>query len=85
MKTKVYILYSCSAWHEAASRFFHGVFTTREDAVQGLGQMLDTAGLPSLSDDDFRNLRAFGQTQGYLGEGEFMIEEAPLDDIAVWL
>jgi hypothetical protein len=85
LKQKLHILYSCNAWHEQTSYFLHGVFTTKEQAIDSLTGMLATAKVAPLSEDDHRNLEHFGQTQGYQGEGEFTIVEAPLDDIAVWL
>ena len=81
----VYILYSCDCWHTSASRFLHGVFTSKDKAMEALVQLLEDACLPELSKDDLRNLSDFGQTQGYSGEGEFMLYNAWLDKIDTWL
>lgn len=85
---KITILYSCDSWHTTESRFLHGAFTSRDKAINSLTQLLATARsgkYPPLSEDDHRNLEVMGQTQGYAGEGEFMLADIPLDDIDTWL
>lgn len=70
---EVHVLYGTDEWHTNESRFLHGVFSSKELAVEWLEKHLEQQGEPALSDDDKRLIELCDQTQKYEGEGQFMI------------
>ncbi len=85
MKTTLTLLYSCDAHHTQTSKFLHGVFSSHGEALDAIARLISVAKAPALSVDDLRNLAYINQTQGYAGEGEFMLVDVTLDEIDVGL
>ena len=73
MKT-VFLTYKTDAWHSYASRDLIAVCSNFETAVKLSKKHAKTSG-HKISQQEEWNLRNIKQTQGYSGDGEFMIEE----------
>ena len=72
MKT-VQILFSCDNWHSNNSQKVIGVADCQDMAISMIGQYAKENDDRELSRDDKYNLYNNEQTQGYKGEGEFII------------
>lgn len=70
---KVFICYKTDTWHSYASRDIIGIGTTIDNALALCQQQAVKEG-ESMSDWNIGFLRDKSQTQGYQGEGEFVIE-----------
>lgn len=77
---KLFILYSVDAWHNNSSKEILSVCTSMAGAVSIAATIARDDG-ESLNSEQERLLLSISQTQGYSGEGEFLIEEALSDTI----
>ncbi len=75
MKT-VTVLYTADSRHN--NKEMIGIFTTKGNAIKAAGEKAAQED-EKISDDDLYNLERINQTQGYMGFGEFMIEEVELN------
>jgi hypothetical protein len=57
-----------------------GIFTTKGNAIKAAEEKAAQED-EKISDDDLYNLERINQTQGYMGFGEFMIEEIELNKL----
>jgi hypothetical protein len=57
-----------------------GIFTTKGNAIKAAEEKAAQED-EKISDDDLYNLERINQTQGYMGFGEFMIEEVELNKL----
>jgi hypothetical protein len=87
--SKIFLLYSTDSWHTKDSKFLHGAFGSKDSAIEGIREMIERHGnpekYPPLGEECERQLELFNQTQSYAGEGEFQIDEIPVDEIDCWL
>lgn len=72
------ILYSCDNWHSQESKFLHGVFSDRFNALEAIEELAPG----KLTAEQRDLLFSIGQTQGYAGDGEWMTETVTLDEIS---
>ena len=77
--TTVHILFACDAWHTQSSREVLGIYTSKQEAVASLIQLIQEQDEEPLSPDDQSLLLGIGQTQNYEGSCEFIIEELELN------
>lgn len=88
MKT-ITLLYSCDVHHSHDSRFLHGAFSTVGSAVGSLHELLAKAdpegGYTPLSQEQEYLLYRIGQTQGYDGPGEWILQTLKVDELDVVL
>ena len=77
---KKYILYSCDNWHSYESFNIRALCSSLDVAVSLSNKIATDEGFP-LSDWDLDFISNKHQTQGYEGEGEFIIEEYIEDKI----
>jgi hypothetical protein len=75
MKT-VTVLYTADSRHN--NKEMIGIFTTKGNAIKAAEEKAAQED-EKISDDDLYNLERINQTQGYMGFGEFMIEEVELN------
>ena len=75
MKT-VTVLYTSDSRHN--NKEMIGIFTTKGNAIKAAEEKAAQED-EKISDDDLYNLERINQTQGYMGFGEFMIEEVELN------
>jgi len=74
----VTLIFRTDSWHTNSSKELIGVATLDEHKMT----ILHTAARVDkvkFSKDDYYNLESISQTQGYAGEGEFVIEEVETD------
>lgn len=76
----VYMAYKTDSWHSYASRDIIGVGSTHDDAI-AICQAQAKKERSSISGQEMFNLENINQTQGYKGEGEFVIEEIQLNTL----
>lgn len=79
--TYITLLYSCDAHHTHASKFLHGAFSSVDKAIEALRELIEKAKRPPISDEQVDLLHRIHQTQGYEGEGEFIIEPLKVDEL----
>jgi hypothetical protein len=77
MKT-VTVLYTADSRHN--NKEMIGIFTTKGNAIKAAEEKAAQED-EKISDDDLYNLERINQTQGYMGFGEFMIEEVELNKL----
>jgi hypothetical protein len=77
MKT-VTVLYTADSRHN--NKEMIGIFTTKGNAIKAAEEKAAQED-EKISDDDLYNLERINQTQGYMGFGEFMIEEIELNKL----
>jgi hypothetical protein len=77
MKT-VTVLYTADSRHN--NKEMIGIFTTKGNAIKAAEEKAAQED-EKISDDDLYNLERINQTQGYMGFGEFMIEELELNKL----
>ena len=77
MKT-VTVLYTSDSRHN--NKEMIGIFTTKGNAIKAAEEKAAQED-EKISDDDLYNLERINQTQGYMGFGEFMIEEIELNKL----
>ncbi len=75
-----YLVYRTDNWHSYKSRDIIGVATKHLKAIEIIQLQVDKDN-ETLSSDDVFNLTNILQTQNYLGEGEFYIEEVLTDKL----
>jgi hypothetical protein len=80
MKKEVYLIYKTDNWHSYASWDLIGVATT-EDIAISLCKKRATTEHARIDKDQLFNLGNINQTQGYSGEGEFVIQIAEIDTL----
>ena len=73
-----WVVYKTDAQHSFGSRDVIGICTDLPSAI-GICKEKATQDGGSIDSDDLFNLNNIKQTQGYLGEGEFDIEELSLN------
>lgn len=79
MKT-VTAVYITDNWHSTDSKWLIAICETKDMAIAIAGQHAsEIIEGEDLTEQDFRNINTMGQTQGYEGEGEYMIEEIILN------
>ena len=71
----MFIIYKCDTWHSDDSKQIIAIATTLKNAVNLCQEKAENEG-ETLSEHDRELLKSIKQTQGYEGEGEFLIEEA---------
>jgi hypothetical protein len=86
---QIVLLHSCDVHHTYTSQFLHGAFSSVDNAINALKEMLakadDEGGYVPLSQEQEDLLRRINQTQGYKGPGEFLLQILPVDELAVIL
>jgi hypothetical protein len=70
---KIFLVYKTDNWHSYNSRDIIGVASTELKAIVLCKQQARKEGY-KIKDDQLFNLNNIKQTQGYEGEGEFVIE-----------
>ena len=70
----LYIVYTTDGHHSRASAEPIGVCTTLKATKKVINQHIIKYALPKLSNDDTFCLANYKQTQGYKGDGEFVID-----------
>lgn len=70
---KNYLVYKTDSWHSYASRDIIGVCSSKPIAIRICKQQATKEG-EKIDSDQLFNLNNINQTQGYTGEGEFVIE-----------
>ena len=76
----VFLVYKTDAWHSYASRDLIGVGNTILSAMALCVQQSRKENT-KINGDQLWNLENLKQTQGYNGEGEFVIEEVNTDNL----
>jgi len=71
---KKYIVYTCDNWHTNGSKDVIGLCSNIRHSIRIIKQKAKKDG-HKISNDDLYNLQHIKQTQGYEGDGEFLIEE----------
>ena len=69
-----YIVFTCDTWHTNGSKDVIGVCSTMKNAIKIIKQQAKKDGY-KIDEDDLYLLESIKQTQGYKGEGEFLIED----------
>ena len=77
MKT-LFLLYTTDVWHTQESKNLIAVCSSKEKAIS-MAQMYAEAEDEEITKDDLYNLERISQTQGYKGEGEFLIDYTELN------
>lgn len=77
----VFLVYKTDAWHSYASRDLIGCATTKSKAVSLCVLQVEKE-QEIISEDDLFNLNNINQTQGYKGEGEFVIETISVNKLS---
>lgn len=77
---EVFIVYKTDLWHSYESRDLIGIGTSIISALAICYQQAKKEG-SKISDGEAWNLENLKQTQGYDGEGEFVIEEVQTDTL----
>lgn len=75
---EVYIVWECDAWHSNASKEMVGVFSSKNNAVMAILDMVSTTS-DEETDEVEKQLKEIGQTQGY--DTNYIIESYQLDVI----
>ena len=71
---KKFIVFTCDNWHTNGSKDIIAVCSNLKNAIKIIKKQAKKDG-QKISADDLYNLNNIKQTQGYEGEGEFLIEE----------
>ncbi len=69
-----FIVFTCDNWHTNGSKDLIAVCSDLQNSIKIIRQKARKEG-KRISADDLYNLENINQTQGYKGEGEFIIEE----------
>jgi plasmid replication initiation protein len=69
----IYLIYKTDNWHSYASRDLIAIANTHNKAIALCKKQAKKEG-NKISQDELFNLNNISQTQGYEGEGEFVIE-----------
>ena len=81
----VLIVYKTDAWHSYASRDLIGIATTLNKAISIIKEQMEKEGHPLKDSQEgewlLELLRTIKQTQGYEGNGEFVIEEVAVNKL----
>lgn len=77
---EVFIVYKTDPWHSYASRDLLGVGTSKNHAIKLCKEQASKEG-ERISSDQLFNLNNINQTQGYSGEGEFVIEPVTVNTL----
>ena len=80
MKKEIYLVYKTDNWHSYASQDLIGIATT-EDIAIALCKKQATKEHTRIDKDQLFNLGNIKQTQGYSGDGEFVIQIAETDTL----
>ena len=75
---EIFIVYKTDSWHSYSSRDLIGICTSMEMALD-LCKSKAKKESTKIDSDQLFNLRNIKQTQGYKGEGEFVIEPSETD------
>ena len=74
----IFIVYKTDSWHSYASRDLIGLCTSIDSAID-LCKSKAKKESTRIDNDQLFNLRNIKQTQGYKGDGEFVIEPSETD------
>lgn len=78
----VFVLRLTDKWHTVGMLEVLGVFSSREEAVEGIELYIRNNAWPELSENDRRMLQLHNQTHGYADASfEFDIKELQLDQL----
>lgn len=76
---EIFIVYKTDTWHSYASRDLIGICSSVDNAIDICQQKAKRDNDEKIDDEQVFNLRNIKQTQGYKGEGEFVIEPSETD------
>ena len=74
----MYLVFKTDNWHTHASKDLIGICSGKEVVEEVVAECAKKEN-GKVSDDDWFNLFNINQTQGYEGEGEFVVEEVETD------
>jgi len=77
----MYLIYQTDNHHTRLTANLIGVCTTKTKGLRIIKQFIITQAEPKLSTDDLFNLANYSQTQGYKGEGEFVIDKVEVNKL----
>lgn len=79
----IYLVYKTDAWHTIGSRLLIACCDNKKKAIRLIKKLADSED-EKLSEDDIYNLEKINQTQGYKGNGEFVIDEVEKNVLIIW-
>lgn len=71
---KKYLVYQTDNWHTRASKDLIALASTKNKAISLIKKYVKKVYGEKISEDDLYMLTINNQTQGFAGEGEFVIE-----------
>lgn len=74
------LIWNVDNWHSKDSRILLGAFS-KKDPIVAIKNFINRNNLSPLSQNDINCLNSKRQTQGYVGAGEFAIEEVTIDEL----
>lgn len=77
---KVYLVFHTDVWHTNASKELLCVCTSWDSVMININQWV-AMDCGELSEEQADLLHRIGQTQGYDGTGEFIVQEMELDEL----